>query len=189
MSLRAQLLLTASAILLASPACAQSGERDRQSAEAVGNLEAYAVYKMGQYPEALARWTALAEAGNTTAMINLANMHQQGQGVPKDAGVALGWTRKAAERGDARAEYDMGMAHERGVVIARDAAEAERWFRRAAARDHADAQFALAVMLATNRGAGVATTTAQQRAEAKVWLTKSAAGGNGEAAALLRALP
>ncbi len=176
-------------VVLLALAPVQSDARDGESVDAIANLEADAVYKMGQYPEALARWRALAAQDNTTAMINLANMYEQGQGVPRDTNVALDWTRKAASLGDARAEYELGMTHERGVRVSRNPGEAERWFRRAAGRGHADAQFALAVMLMTNRGAGAASASAAQRGEARTWLTRSAAGGNREAAVLLGALP
>ena len=86
-------------------------DRDRASVEAVGNLEAYTAYKMAQYDRARELWLALAEAGNTTAMVSLANLYAQGQGVPRDPEAAFDWTRQAAERGDVRArlELDYGL--------------------------------------------------------------------------------
>ncbi|WP_052134284.1 tetratricopeptide repeat protein [Sphingomonas sp. 37zxx] len=168
---------------------AQSDARDRQSIEAVANLEAYAAYKMGHYADALARWEALAAAGNTTAMINLANMYDQGQGVAADPAAALGWTRMAAERGDPRAEYELAMFYERGVRLARDPVAAEGWFRRAAGRDHLDSQFALAVMLITARGAGMGNASPAQAAEGREWLVRAAVAGHAEARELLAGLP
>lgn len=139
----------AAAILLACglaalPARAQM-ERDQSALTAVQNLEAYAVYKMGQYDLARQRWEALAAKGSTTAMINLANIHAQGQGVPRDPATALSWTRKAAELGDARAQYELGLAYRTGAGVAPDPAQAEAWLSRAADQRNAEARAALGV--------------------------------------------
>ena len=63
--------------------------------EAVTNLEAYAAYKMGQYAKARSIWEGLAAKGNTTALINLANLFQQGQGVSEDQKRALDYVKRA----------------------------------------------------------------------------------------------
>lgn len=175
---------------MAAPAFAQESgfTRDRASVEAVGNLEAYAAYKMAQYDRARELWLALAEQGNTTAMINLANLYAQGQGVPRDPAVAADWARKAAERGDPRAQLDLGEAYESGAGVPRDNREAARWFRQAAGQGDADAAFRLGVMLATGYGKGMAAASPEERAEARRWLEQAAQGGHEEAAGLLAAL-
>lgn len=182
------LVMTALACGLAGGSVAQDTGRDKASVEAVGNLEAYAAYKMGQYDRAREMWLALAGNGNTTAMLNLANLYEQGQGVPRDQALALGWTRKAAERGDPRAQMELGQAYEDGAGVPRDNAEAARWFRAAAEQGDGDAAFNLGVMLATNYGQGVGTASPEQRKEAADWLAKAAQAGNREAPPMLEVL-
>lgn len=158
---------------------------DTVSRQAVDGLEAYAAYKMGRYVEARALWEALAAQGNTTAMVNLATLFEQGQGTPADRARALAWTRKAAEAGDARAMVSLGLAHEGALGLPRDMAAAERWFRAAAEQGDADGHFNLGVLLLTNRGAGAETASADQRRQARDHLDAAAAQGHVRARALL----
>lgn len=184
----ARIVVVLAALVLSTPGLADDdgfAPRDAASSQAVAALEAYAAYKMGDYDGARARWEALAAAGNTTAMVNLANLFEQGQGAEADRAAALAWTRRAAEAGDARAMVSFGLAHEGGTGLARDIGEAERWFRRAAALGDVDGHFNLGVLLLTNRGAGIATTSAEQRAEAAGHLAAAADRGHAEARAML----
>ncbi|WP_162937483.1 tetratricopeptide repeat protein [Indioceanicola profundi] len=177
------------ALALPAVAAAQGFDtRDAASIQAVENLEAYAVYKMGQYDLARERWEALAAKGNTTAMINLSNMHAQGQGVPRDPAAARNWTRKAAELGDARAQLELGLAYERGDGVERNLDEAALWLGRAAEKGNAEAQFSLGVLLATGQGKGPEAATPEQRRQARSWLSKAAESGHEEAAAMLSVL-
>lgn len=176
------------ALGLADPVRADLQGRDEASTQAVESLEAYAAYKMGQYDLARERWEALAGKGNTTAMVNLANLHAQGQGVPRSPVMARSWTRKAAELGDARAQFELGLAYERGDGVERDLAEAARWLGRAAEQGNGEAQFSLGVLLATGLGKGAAVASVEQKRAGLGWLTKAADGGHAEAAALLKAL-
>ncbi len=162
-------------------------ERDL-AREAVTNLEAYAVYKMGRYDEAKAIWEGLAAKGNTTALINLANLFQQGQGVSEDQKQALDYVRQAAELGDARAQFELGMAYETGHVLGRDIDLAASWLKKSAEQDFSDAQFSYGVMVATNKGAGLETSSPEQKAEALEWLKKAKSGGNLEAADYIPAI-
>ena len=155
-------------------------ERDN-AREAVANLEAYAEYKMGHYDAARKIWEGLAAKGNTTALINLANLFQQGQGVTEDQKQAMSLVRKAAELGDARAQYELGMAYEKGHVIDRDISAAAEWLRKSAEQDFAEGQFAYGVMLATGRGRGLDKASQEDKTEALEWLRKAKAGGNLEA--------
>ena len=148
-------------LMLTTPALA---DRDRASVEAVQSLQAYAAYKSGNYAQARSLWEDLAARGNTTAMNNLANMFEQGQGIPKDPAASIQWLRKAAELGDPVAQLNLGLAFERGTGVTRDNHEAARWFRKSAEQGDRDAQFNLGVMLATNYGAGAESATAEQRA-------------------------
>ena len=158
------------------------------SSEAVINLEAYAAYKMGDYEEARAIWAKLAEKGNTTALINLANLFQQAQGVDENQKKALGYVKKAAELGDSRAQYELGMAYERGTVLERNLQQATLWFEKAAQQGDVDAQFALGVMNATAFGQGPKAATEAQREQAIAWLGKASAQGHQEATTYLQLL-
>ena len=161
---------------------------DRVSTDAVRNLEAYAVYKMGQYDKARAIWEQLAAEGNTTAMINLSNMFDQGQGSAKNPAEALEWTRRAAQGGDTRAQVELGWRYERGQGVEHDNVKAADWFRQAAQQGDRDGAFNLGVMLATDYGKGVDQASADEKLEAHKWLTQAADAGKTEAADYLKIL-
>ncbi len=180
--------LMAATVVSALIVSSASADADRTSVEAVESLQAYALYKSGQYEKALELWKALAERGNTTAMTNLANMYEQGQGVERDTAAAAEWLRRAAELGDRVAQLNLGLAFERGTGVERDNREAARWFRRAAEQGDVDAQFNLGVMLATAYGDGADKATAADREEAVTWLEKAAAQNHPEARGFLQLL-
>lgn len=161
---------------------------DRASTEAVESLKAYAVYKAGDYEQARELWLSLAERGNTTAMNNLANMYEQGQGVAQDRVKAAEWLRRAAELGDPVAQLNLGLAYEKGLGVERDNHNAARWFQEAAEQGDKDAQFNLGVMLATAYGEGPDKATAAEVEQAVHWLRKAAAQNHPEAGPFLRLL-
>jgi len=164
------------------------GTRDRNSVEAVESLNAYAAYKLGDYETARERWLSLAERGNTSAMINIANLYDQGQGVARDQAAALEWLELAAELEDPRAQLELGLAYEKGQGVERDPKRAAEWFRQAAEQGDTTAQFNLGVMLATAYGAGLEQSSAGERAEAAQWLEKAATGGHADAPEFLSTL-
>jgi len=175
-------LLALLGLFLASPGSSIAMVQERDTArEAVTNLKAYAAYKMGQFDEAREIWEKLAEKGNTTALINLANMFQQAQGVDENQQLALGYVRKAAEIGDSRAQYELGMAYERGVLVERDLSQAATWFEKSAQQGDIDGQFALGVVNATAFGKGLKEITPEQRQQAITWLERANAQGHREA--------
>ena len=144
---------------------AEFGSRDQASTQAVESLNAYAAYKLGDYEAARDAWLDLAAKDNTSAMLNLANLYAQGQGVDRDPAAAVQWLEKAAALDDPRAQFELGIAHEKGVGVDRDPQAAAEWFRKAAEQGDKEAQFNLAVMLATDYGAGLSESSSQQRAE------------------------
>ncbi len=164
------------------------GAKDQASIQAVESLNAAAAYKTGDYETAKRGWLALANKGNTSAMINLANLYEQGQGVAQDFPEAIQWLEKAAALGDSRAQFELGMAHQRGIGVDRDLHAAAGWFHKAAEQGDNTAQFNLAVMLATAYGAGLSESTPEQRTEAAAWLKKAATGGHPDASNLLATL-
>jgi len=166
--------------------------RDKASREAVESLEAYAVYKMGQYEEARTIWLSLASRKNASAMINLANMAEQGQGTPRDLKKAAEWLRKAANLNDTRGQLQLGLAYEKGLGVKRSPQIAAEWFQKAAKQGDSTAQFNLGVMLATNYGQGVRSSSLKQRKEAIKWLEAAAMAEHPDAKGflgMLKALP
>lgn len=118
-------------------------DQQRVAREMIQALDAYAVYKMGQFDEAYTRFRSLAEAGNRQGMLNLANMLAAGQGVERNPGEALAWYRRAAEAGDPIGMYEVGKAYDLGLGVPASRDQALEWYRRAAENDSADAQWAL----------------------------------------------
>lgn len=180
-------MIAAAATAFATLSPALGEERDN-AREAVTNLEAYAEYKMGHYDVARKIWEELAAKGNTTAMINLANLFQQGQGVTEDQKKATELVMRAAEAGDARAQYEIGIAYEKGHTVGRDIERAASWLKKSAEQNFADGQFAYGVMLATGHGKGVDKATAEEKASALEWLNKAKARGNLEAGDYIKIL-
>ena len=166
---------------------AQSKERDT-AREAVNNLKAYAEYKGGHYEKAKEIWEGLAAKGNTTALINLANMFQQGQGVTENQKEAMHYVVRAAKLGDSRAQHELGIAYEKGTVLERDIEKAAMWLKKSAEQDDPDGQFAYGVMLATGKGKGLEQATSEQRTEAIDWLKKATENGNIEAKDYIKVL-
>lgn len=181
----ATLFLACGGLLGPSSGGAEERNTDR---EAVQNLEAYAAYKAGHYDDAKVIWEALAEKGNTTALINLANMFQQGQGVTEDQKQGMQYVIRAAELGDARAQFELGIAYEKGVLVPRDIALASKWLKASAEQGYSDGQFAYGVMVATAFGTGLDKATKDQRAEALEWLKKAGAQRHIEAADYIKIL-
>lgn len=131
------------ALALSCSASLAADEQSRIAREMVQVLEAYAVYKMGEYEEAYSRYLALAEAGNRQGMLNVANMQAAGLAVAQSHGQALHWYQRAADSGDAIGMYEVGRAHELGLGTAVDAARAEHWYQRAAEQGNSTAQWLL----------------------------------------------
>lgn len=101
-----------------------------------------------------------AEAGNATAMVDLAWDYHQGDGVPQDYERALYWYEKAAKAGNAQGMYNMGVNYERGFGVPIDYATAIKWYTRAASAGAANAMNNLGVMYRDGIGVPVNTTEA-----------------------------
>lgn len=91
-------------------------------------------FDQGQYAEAFAEWTPLAEAGDATAQSLLGMMYRTGEGVEPDPAVAAAWYRRAALQGHAYAQYNLGEMYLLGVGVATDPGQAYVWFALAAQR-------------------------------------------------------
>ncbi len=94
-----------------------------------------------------ARWYRVAaEQGIAAAQNNLALMHAQGRGLPRDVGRAIDLWLAAATQNHPMAQYNLGLAYFRGEGVTKEEREAAAWFRRAADAGLADAQYAMGQM-------------------------------------------
>lgn len=102
---------------------------------------------------ALARLTALAQAGDPDAQLHLAGLYETaGAGLPRDLAAARLWTRRAAGAGSRLAMHNLGLFLSEGDGGARDMVEAAAWFRRAAERGVVDSQYNLGMLFEAGRG-------------------------------------
>ena len=79
------------------------------------------------------RWTArAADAGDPSAMHNLALYYFRGEGGPQDTAAAAAWFKKAAQHGVVDSQYNLGLLYQSGSGVPRDLAQAYKWFSIAA---------------------------------------------------------
>lgn len=108
-------LLSGGTALAAAPA-ARSAARTpaASSANAAAELaEADALFAWKAYPEALQKYTKLANAGNATAQQHLGEMYFYGEAGTVDMKAAAAWFRKAAAQGNAVATASLDMMRQR----------------------------------------------------------------------------
>jgi hypothetical protein len=94
-----------------------------------------------------------AEAGDPTAMEELARRLIQGTGVAKDPQAGAGWLLRAAETGSAQAAFNVGVMYERGFVVERNSTRAVEWYRKASDGNMPAAKHNLALLLRDGKGA------------------------------------
>jgi hypothetical protein len=151
-------------------------EQQRIAREMIQVLNAYAVYKMGQYEEAFSRYKVLAEAGNQQGMLNVANMYAKGLGVEQNPSLAFAWYQRSAEAGDAISMLELAQAYRHGQGVEADETRALYWFRQAANAGEPDAQWQLARHLMAEGDAD----------EARLWAERAAHQGQVAAQQFLR---
>ena len=79
------------------------------------------------------RWALrAAEAGDPTAMHNVALYYFRGEGGPADTAAAARWFKSAAEHGVVDSQYNLGLLYQSGSGVPRDLAQAYKWFTIAA---------------------------------------------------------
>ncbi len=110
-----------------------------------------------------------ASEGNAKAEYDLGILYAKGEGVLKDADMAVNLWQKSAAQGYTKAQNKMGNIFEGR----KEDAKALEWYEKAAAQDDVDAQFSLAMTNARNNGMYAADTLA--------WMQKAAVQGHAEA--------
>ena len=118
-----------------------------------------------------------AERGDAQAQSGLALAYLNGQGVPKDVGLARQWAEKAALQGHAEGQYQLGSMYLAGTGVLQDFPTALKWFEKAAQQNHAAAQYRLGLAYYNGHGVGVDKT------KAYFWFNLAAAQGQREATA------
>lgn len=78
--------------------------------------------------------------------IRLANVYEDGIGVPKDEQQATAWFRKAAEQGNAEAQNSLAFRYYIGHGVAKDVKQGAAWYRKAAEQGDASGQNSLGSM-------------------------------------------
>ncbi len=119
-------LMMAAAITGASPATVRAGVDH---------------WRAGEDAAAVAAWQPFAAQGDADALFNMGQAYKLGRGVPKDAGLARDYYRKAAAKGHLPAQANLGIA----LFQAGDKAEAVRWLKTAADRGEPRAQYVLGI--------------------------------------------
>jgi TPR repeat protein len=97
--------------------------------------------------EALERLQAAAEAGQTSAMLDLAEFYGRGLGVKQNFSERFHWFQKAAEAGDPRGAFLAALAQETGLGTPADPAQALAGFQKAAEMGLTEAHMKLAELL------------------------------------------
>ena len=123
-------------LIALAPHTAQAQPADDQTRVArdmIRVLEAYAVYKMGQYDLAFERYKALADDGNRQGMLNVANMYAEGKGVERSDTKAFQWYLRMAESGDPFGIEQTAKAYRTGTGVQQDAERARYWEEQAEA--------------------------------------------------------
>jgi TPR repeat protein len=115
--------------------------------------------------------TALAEAGNAEAQLNLGWLYDDGWVVPQNSPFAVQLFTKAAEQGLADAQFWLGWMYDIGEGVRQDSSRAVTWFRKAADQGDRDAQHNLG--LKYRDGIGVP----KNPVAAYVWLSLAASQG------------
>ena len=86
-----------------------------------------------------------AEAGDTVAQLDLAQMLHDGEGTLRDVDAGLAWMQKSAEGGYGPAQAFLGVAYTLGQGMAIDRESGEYWSRKGAAQGVELANFTLAM--------------------------------------------
>jgi localization factor PodJL len=112
-----------------------------------------------------------ANAGDRSAMHNLALYYFEGSGGPKNVTVAAEWFRKAANAGLVDSQYNLGRLYENGLGVSQNTAEAYKWYI-LASRSGTDQQRTEARQAAARMGGQI---SAAARASAEKSATEIAA--------------
>jgi TPR repeat protein len=134
--------------------------------------QAGARFKAGDHAAAAQILLKAAQAGNVLAMLRLAIMYAQGDGVPRDTRAAISWYSRAAALGEPASQMELGWYYETADGVPENWDLAAALYKASAAQGWVNGQFGLA--RAYEFGIGVP----QSRQLAISWYQKAAAQGD-----------
>ena len=126
-------------------------------AETIDEVEA--LFKMGDYPQALRTLRGLASKNDVEAQYRLGSMHESGSNLTQSYIEAVKWYRLAAAGGHAKAQFSLASMYLNGFGVPQDFLKSHVWFNLAAIWGSAEA--------ASNRETVAKRMSAQQVAEAQ----------------------
>jgi TPR repeat protein len=155
--------------------------------------EAEARLSEGDYRQAMALFTPLAESGDPDAMLGIGRLYENGWGVGKDQAAADNWYTKARQtweqrmqNGDPRAYLSVGVMYSKGIGVEKSRSKARRLYRQATdlampqARAGDLESMYLVGLLMSSKGEYQKRLT-----EGMEWLAKAAQAGHVKAAKIL----
>jgi TPR repeat protein len=129
-ALKAMALVVLIALVPTTTQAQPADDQTRVARDMIRVLEAYAVYKMGQYDLAFERYLTLAKDGNRQGMLNVANMYAAGKGVEQSDANAFQWFLRLAESGDRFGIEETAKAYRTGTGVQEDMERARYWEER-----------------------------------------------------------
>lgn len=160
------------AIILSACSVVQDAENDR----------AKQAYRAGDYQQALATWSRLAEKGNARAQNNMGVLYSEGHGVERDDDAALEWFMKSADQGFVLAQANLGDSYFNGDIVPQDYGQAAYWYTLGARGGDSESQYYMGKMLADGLG------MPRDPARAHMWYSIAAMNGYEDADAALENL-
>lgn len=146
------------------------------------NERAKEAYRAGDYQQALATWSRLAEKGDAKAQNNMGVLYSEGHGVERDNEIALAWFTKSAEQGFVLAQANLGDSYFNGDIVPQDYGQAAYWYALSARGGDSESQFYMGKMLADGLG------MPRDPARAYMWYSIAAMNGYEDADAALAEL-
>lgn len=107
--------------VLLLPRCVTPDEKFRQ---------AEAHYSAGEYGQAVALFTELAQDGHAPSQWYLGKCNETGQGMEANASAAFEWYMKAAAQKYDKAIYDVALCYEKGIGTDLDEEKAMEWYKK-----------------------------------------------------------
>ena len=111
-----------------------SGDSFRKAEEA---------YMRGNYTTALKEWTPVAEQGDLTSQINLANMYRKGKGFLQNYKIAVKRYILPAEHGNALAQYNLGIMYSFVLGVLQEYKTSVKWYTLSAKQGDTCAEYNL----------------------------------------------
>src|SRR5215212_10085492 len=115
--------------------------------------DGFAAYRRGDYAAAVRLLRPVAEAGDVRAQLNLAELYNNGLGVPQDRKEAAKWYGLAAAKDNVFAQVELGILYDYGHGVPKDLKQAAAWYAKSA--DHGNPVAQLNLGLLALQGLGV----------------------------------